>query len=221
MPRPPNTFNEYPLINNAYGKARKVVLAIIDDFNESNPEGLGYWAKDLPVMDYVQSCIPSYLNPEEFGRNALRVQLRIRGILYPYLVRGDFTPAQFATWLGDVGRAIRFTNQWIREREPAARRGEQPQIGLIQIIEAGILVEGSIIHFSCDVKDYRVELTVSGKFRCVMGKGLKLFRSPNDAVSQTFNRVFNQWRACTTRDVNGETVSLEDMRERYRKQRGI
>jgi hypothetical protein len=54
-----------------------------------------------------------------------------------------------------------------------------------------------------------------------MGNGLKLFRSPNDAVSQTFNRVFNQWRACTTRDVNGETVSLEEMRERYRKQRGI
>lgn len=219
--QPPNAFKEYPVINEAYADARGVVLAIIDDFNDSNPEGLGYWAKDLPVMDYVQSCIPSHFNPPEVGRNALRVQQRIRGILYPHLERGDFSPDQFATWLGDVGRAIRFTNQWMRDREPSPKRGKQPQIGLVRLIEASMLAKGAKIQFMVDGKNYHGETTVSGKFRCDMGNGLELFRSPNDAVSQTFNRVFNQWRSCTTEDVSGEAVTLEDLRERYRKLKGI
>ncbi|MFM2242657.1 MAG: hypothetical protein RLZ97_1512, partial [Verrucomicrobiota bacterium] len=62
--------------------------------------------------------------------------------------------------------------------------------------------------------------TVAGKFRCDMGNGVQLFRSPNDAVSQTFNRVFNQWRACTTVDENDDTVSLEELRDRYKKLKG-
>ncbi len=41
------------------------------------------------------------------------------------------------------------------------------------------------------------------------------------AVRQTFNRVFNQWKACATEDVNGESVSLGELRDRYKKQRGI
>lgn len=218
--QPPNVFKEYSVINEAYADARGVVLAIIDDFNDSNPEGLGYWAKDLPVMDYVQSCIPSHFNPHEVGRNALRVQQRIRGILYPYLERGDFSPDQFATWLGDAGRAIRFTNQWMRDREPSPKRGKQPQIGLVRLIEAGLLTKSAKIQFTVDGKNYLGETTVSGKFRCDMGNGVELFRSPNDAVSQTFNRVFNQWRVCTTEDLNGESVTLEDLRERYRKLKG-
>ena len=218
--QPPNVFKEYSVINEAYADARGVVLAIIDDFNDSNPEGLGYWAKDLPVMDYVQSCIPSHFNPPEVGRNALRVQQRIRGILYPYLERGDFSPDQFATWLGNVGRAIRFTDQWMRDREPSPKRGKQPQIGLVRLIEAGVLARSAKIQFTVDGKNYRGETTVSGKFRCDMGNGVELFRSPNDAVSQTFNRVFNQWRVCTTEDLNGESVTLEDLRERYRKLKG-
>lgn len=219
--QPPNAFKEYPVINEAYADARGVVLAIIDDFNDSHPEGLGFWAKDRPVFEFVRSCIPADLDPPEFGASTLNMQERIRDILYPYLQRGDFTAVQFAGWLDDVGRAIRFTNQWMREREPSPKRGKNPQIGLVKLIEAGLLTKGAKIRFTVDGKNYRGEATIAGKFRCDMGNGVELFRSPNDAVSQTFNRVFNQWKACATEDVNGEPVSLGELRDLYKKQRGI
>jgi hypothetical protein len=219
--RPVNTFKKYPAINDAYAKARKLVLAIIEDFNDSHPEGLGYWAKDLPVMDYVQSCIPRHLNPPEFGRNTLKVQQRIRDILYTHLERGEFSPEQFAAWLGEAGRATRFTNQWMCERDPSPKRGKQPQIELASLMDAGFLVKGAIIYFSCEGKNYQGELTASGKFRCDMGNGVELYRSPHDAVRQTLSKVFNQWRACTTEDSGGNMVTLEEVRERFRRLKGL
>lgn len=219
--QPPNVFREYPEINEAYADARRVVLAIVEDFNDSHSEGLGFWAKDRPVFEFVRSCIPSRFDPPEFGASTLNMQNRIRGILYPYLERGDFTVEQFASWLEDVGAAIQFTNQWMREREPSPRRGRNPQIGLVKLIEAGLLANGAKIQFTIDGVSYRGEVTIGGNFRCDMGNGIELFRSPNDAVSQTFNKVFNQWRACTTVDGNGETVCLEELRERYKSQRGM
>lgn len=221
MPRPVNTFEEFPVINETYAKARKEVIAIIEDFNESHPEGLGYWAKDLPVMDYVQSCISRHLNPPEFGRNTLKVQQRIRDIVYPHLARGDFSPEQFAAWLGEPGRATRFTNQWMAEREPSRKRGKQVQIELASLMDEGFLVKGAIIHFSCEGKNYQGELTDSGKFRCDMGSGVELFRSPHDAVRQTLSKVFNQWRACKTEDADGNMVTLEELRDRYKELKKI
>jgi hypothetical protein len=221
MPRPVNTFDDYPVINEAYAKARKVVIAIIEDFNESHTDGLGYWAKDLPVMDYVQSCIPRHLNPPVFGRNTCKVQDRIRDILYPHLKRGEFSPEQFAAWLDEDGRATRFTNQWMREREPSHKRGKHPQIELASLMDAGFLVKGAVIYFSCEGNNYQGELTASGKFRCDMGNGVELFRSPHDAVRQTLSRVFNQWRACTTEDSDGNIFTLDELRERFRRLKGL
>lgn len=219
--QPPNAFKEYPVINEAYADARRVVIAIIEDFNESHPEGLGYWAKDLPVMDYVQSCIPRHLKPPEFGRNTLKVQQRIRGILYPHLEPGDFSPEQFAAWLDEDGRPTRFTNQWMAEREPSRKRGKQVQIELASLMDEGFLVKGAIIYFPCDGKNYQGELTADGKFRCDMGNGVEVFRSPHDAVRLTFSKVFNQWRACTTEDLDGNMVTLEEIRDRYKELKGI
>lgn len=221
MPKPPNTFKEYPLINDAYGKARKVIRAIIDDFNDSHPDGLGYWAPDPPVMDFVQSCIPEHLNPAEVGASTLKIQQRIRDILYPYLASGAFTDRQFASWLEDEQRATAFTTEWMRRREPKLPRGEQPRIGLEELMNAGILAKDAKISMRIDGKDYQGIATVSGKFKSDMGFGLKLFRSPNDAVSQTFNKVFNQWKFCTTTDENGKTVSLDELRKRYKKLKKI
>jgi hypothetical protein len=221
MPRPANAFEDYPVINEAYANARKVVLAIIDDFNGSHPEGLGHWAKDLPIMDYIQSCIPRHLDPPEFGRNTLKVQQRIRDILYPHLERGEFSPEQFAAWLGEADRATRFTNQWMREREPSRKRGKQPQIELASLMDEGFLVKGAIIYFSCEGNNYQGELTASGKFRCDMGNSVEIFRSPHDAVRQTLSKVFNQWRACTTEDSYGNMVTLEELRGRFRRLKGL
>jgi len=215
--RPPTTFEDYPIINEAYAGAREVVLAIVHDFNDSNPEGLGYWALDRPVFDFVQSCIPRHLNPDEIGANTLNIQKRARDILEPFLRRGDFTQDEFSEWLSDTARAIRFTNQWMRDREPQPPRGKQPRIGFRKLIEAGLLKSGAVIRYSIDGKDYSGEVTIAGRFRCNMGDGLRLYRSPNDAVTQTFNKVFNQWKACVIEDSSGKLVPLERIRSNYKK----
>lgn len=215
MAAPANTFKIYPHINEAYGKVRKLIISLVKDFNNSNPNGEGYFAFDLPVMDYVHSCIPSRLNPEPLGTSTKDIQDRIRSVLYPLLQQELLCDREFAVWLGDDQRAAEFIREWLNQKKPSKPRGEQPRYGLEDFIKANLIGRDAILILRVGERDYNGTIKANFGVEIDLGSGPKKYKSPNAVISKGLDLDLSPWKCFWVKDLTGQEVLLETIKRKY------
>lgn len=217
---PPSVFEKYSEINEAYASARRTVLSVINTYNNLRDDGLGFWAPGPPVMEFVRSCIPSDLEPAELGANTAAIEERIRKILYPYIEREFFTVREFAAWLGDRERAVKFTQVWLKSNDPNPKRGPQPRINLKKLVEAKLLSHTTSLKFKFGGREYVGKISDAYKVSIDLGEGETLFRSPQAVFSKGLQTTLQQWDYCFVPDVDGKDIPLGQVRDRYMQRAG-
>jgi hypothetical protein len=215
MPKPPNAFKEYPRINDAYGYARKMIVPMLDEFNRSHPEGLGFWAKDLPVMNYVRSCIPKHLNPPELGTSTKDIQDRMRTMIYPLIETKLLSDREFADSISDRQRIESFMDSWFQTETPSMPRGKQPRHGLEDFVKAGLIAKGALIILRAYGKEYHGSISPNFGVKIDVGAGAKTFRSPNDVISKGLEADFGPWKCFWVKESSGKEILLEEIRNQF------
>ncbi len=172
-------------------------------------------------MDYIHSCIPQHLNPAALGASTKNIQDRMRFILYPFLERKEICDREFASWVANEGRIREFTSRWLQTKSPSKSRGEQKRFGLEDFIDAGLITRDTSLIFRCAGKTYTGKITANFWVLIDLGNGLEKFRSPDAVLQKGLNSTLKQWQYCFVKDTSGVEVNLGEIRERYRKQKGI
>ena len=219
MPKPPNTFKKYPRINDAYGHARKCIIAMIDNFNRNQPEGLGFWAKDLPVMNFVRSCIPSHLSPPELGSSTKDIQSRMRAIVYPLIESKQLCDREFSSWILDDQRIRDFAENWFRTKSPSKPRGRMPHYGIEDFVKARLMSYDSVLVLRAHGKEYQGTITPNFGIQMDLGNGTKKFKSPNEVISKGLNSDFGPWKCFWIKDSFGNETLLDEIRQAYAESR--
>lgn len=219
--RPANAFEDHIDINEAYADLRIIVTEEVKVFNRSRSDGLGHWAPERPVMEYVRSCIPAELAPANLGTSTLDIQERIRDILYPYLTAKKFTPEQFAMWLDDPERAREFTRHWCNANEPQPKRGPQPRIKLEMLIERELINRSTALIFRYQGREYVGRISDSYQVIIDLGQGEKIFGSPDAVFKKGLKTSLDQWDYCFVADSEGKEVPLKILKERYKQIKGL
>jgi hypothetical protein len=214
--QPANTFKDYIEINEVYAYMRKVIIDQVESFNRCRSDGLGHWAFDRPVMEYVRSCIPKELLPAKLGTSTLDIQERIRDILYPYLKAKNFTPEKFAKWLDDPDRAREFTRHWCNANEPQPKRGSQPRIKLEMLIERNLIFRSTPLIFRYQGHEYVGRMSDSYQVIIDLGQGEEIFRSPDAVFKKGLKTSLDQWDYCFVVNFDGKEIPLKILKERYK-----
>lgn len=212
---PLTTFKKYPQTNDAYGEARKAIIAKVNSWNRTNPYGACVGAFDVPVMLFVHSCIPDELAPPELGSSTKNLQERMRVILYPFIESGKLSDRWFASQFADFSRIDPFLEKWLSTKTGTRPRGKQPRLGLYDFVKEKLIHQDAILHLRTKGKEFFGTITATGGVRIDVGEGLRKFKSPNEVISKGLGESSSPWLTFFVKDSTGVEVSLGEIKARY------
>lgn len=213
--QPPNAFKKYPRINDAYSYARKIILSKVDDFNRNHPEGLGFWAPDPPVMNYVRSCIPTNLDPPVLGKSTKDIQARMQKMIYPLIESKLLCDREFAEWIKDQQRIREFLDDWFKTKTPTKQRGKQPRYTLEDFVEAKLISHDSLLILRASGNEYHGTISANFGVEIDLGLGAGKFKSPNEVISKGLKADFGPWKCFWVKDASGKEILLDEIRQIY------
>lgn len=215
--RPVNAFEKYPKINDAYARMRSRFRDRLKIWEEENPDNK-VSQENIPLMEFIRSCIPAHLNPPSLGSDSKNIRGRMREILYPFLEKGQIDPDHFAGWISDSERMATFLNEWLANKKPRRVSRPQPKPTIKDLMERRLIPPYSnlVLRFSGEV--YTGSITANGGIEIDLGSGLKHFRSPNAVLDKGLsakNRV--AWNYFSLVNPDGSETLLAELKAEFLK----
>lgn len=107
MAAPIKAFREFPAVKQAYTHIRGRLDTMIR--TENRPE-LG--AIDLPLWNYIHSCVPERFSIPTLGNAGTAIGPRCTEMVIPLLTSGQLPPQDYADRIMDSGRFEQFIHGW-------------------------------------------------------------------------------------------------------------